>query len=157
MAKLELQRDFKELLRLLKSNGVKYLVVGGYAVGYYGYPRATGDLDIWVQVNKSNAEKTARALREFGMPEKETTAELFTRPNQIVRMGIPPVQIEIITKASGVEFSACYSRRKVVDVGGLPVNFISLTDLKANKKSAGRHKDLEDFQQLSEKPRKPKP
>jgi hypothetical protein len=77
MAQIELHPDFKDFLRLLNSHGVKYLVVGGYAVGYYGYPRATGDMDIWIAVSKVNAEKTAQALRDFGMPKKEATKDLF--------------------------------------------------------------------------------
>jgi predicted nucleotidyltransferase len=148
MAKIELHPDFKDFLRLLNSREVEYLVVGGYAVGYYGYPRATGDLDVWIAVNETNAEKTAQVLREFGMPKAEATKDLFTQTNKIIRMGVPPVRIEIITGASGVEFAACYSRRELVDLGGILVNFISLDDLKANKKAAGRHKDLEDFERL---------
>ena len=72
MAQIELHPDFKDFLRLQSSHGVKYLVVGGYAVEYYGYPRATADMDIWIVVDEVNAEKTARMLRDFGMPEKES-------------------------------------------------------------------------------------
>jgi len=77
MAQIELHPDFKDFLRLLNSHGVKYLVVGGYAVGYYGYPRATGDMDIWIAVSEVNAEKTAQALRDFGMPEKVRCAFFY--------------------------------------------------------------------------------
>ena len=90
MAQIELHPDFKDFLRLLNSHGVKYLVVGGYAVGYYGYPRATGDMDIWIVVSEVNAEKTAQALRDFGMPEKEAIKELFIEKDKIIRMGVPP-------------------------------------------------------------------
>jgi predicted nucleotidyltransferase len=148
MAEIELHPDFKDFLRLLNSHGVKYLVVGGYAVGYYGYPRATGDMDIWIEVSKSNAAKTAQALRDFGMPEKEATEYLFLEKDKIIRMGVPPVRIEVITGASGVNFDECYMRREMIDIDDIPVNFISLEDLKINKKACGRFKDMEDLKQL---------
>ncbi len=99
MAQVELHPDFKDFLRLLNSRGVEYLVVGGYAVGYYGYPRATGDMDIWIAVSEVNAEKTAQVLRDFGMPEKEVTKELFTEKDKVIRMGVTPIRIEVITGA----------------------------------------------------------
>lgn len=148
MESIELHPDFKDFLRLLNSFGVKYLVVGGYAVGYYGYPRATGDLDVWIAIDDDNAEKTAQALRAFGMPEKETTKNLFTQKNKVIRMGIPPVRIEVITGASGVEFDKCYANREIVQINDIEVNFISLEDLKLNKRAAGRHKDLDDLEHI---------
>lgn len=148
MASIELHPDFKDCLKLLNSYGVKYLVVGGYAVGYHGYPRATGDMDIWIAVNEVNAERTAEALQAFGMPEQETTKRLFMEKDKIIRMGVPPVSIEVITGASGIEFDECYPRREIVKIDNIPVNFISLDDLKLNKQAAGRHKDLEDIEHL---------
>ena len=100
MARIELHPDFKDFLRLLNSHGVEYLVVGGYAVGYYGYPRATGDMDIWRAVNETNAEKTAQALRDLGMPENEAVRDLFIEKDKIIRIGVPPVRIEVISGAS---------------------------------------------------------
>jgi predicted nucleotidyltransferase len=148
MAAIELHPDFKDFLRLLNSHGVEYLVVGGYAVGYYGYPRATGDMDIWIAINEVNAERVAQVLREFGMPELQATKQLFIEKDKIIRMGIPPVRIELITGASGVAFDECYARREIVEIDDIPVNFISLDDLKLNKRAAGRHKDLEDIEHL---------
>ena len=148
MEKIEFHPDFRDFLRLLNSHGVEYLIVGGYAVGLHGYPRATGDMDVWIAVNPSNAKKTAMVLREFGMPEELITDELFLGRDKVVRMGVPPVRIEVITGASGVKFSECYSRREVIEIDGVPVNFISLEDLKTNKKASGRHKDLEDLEHL---------
>lgn len=120
MAQIELHPDFKDFLRLLNSHGVKYLVVGGYAVGYYGYPRATGNMDIWIAISEVNAEKTAQALRDFGMPEKEAIKDLFIKKDKIIRMGVPPVRIEVITGASGVTFEECYLRREVIDIDDIP-------------------------------------
>jgi predicted nucleotidyltransferase len=148
MAKIELHPDFKDFLKLLNSHGVEYLLVGGYAVGYYGYPRATGDLDIWIAVNENTAARTASVLREFGMPQNEATEDLFLEKDKIVRMGFPPVRIEVITGISGVNFDGCYSRRVSIEVDGIPVPLISLDDLKTNKRSAGRHKDMEDLEHL---------
>ena len=148
MAKIELHPDFKDFLRLLNSHGIEYLLVGGYAVGYHGYPRATGDMDIWIAVDEANAKKAVSVLREFGMPEKEVTKEMFLEKDKIIRMGIPPVQIEVITGVSGVSFSDCYSRREIIEIDGIPTNFISLEDLKTNKRATGRYKDLEDLKHL---------
>ena len=148
MEKTELHQDFKDLLRLLNSQKVDYLLVGGYAVGYHGYPRATGDMDIWVAVSEANAQKTAKVLSDFGMPKEAVSRELFLEMDKVIRMGVPPVRIKVITGASGVDFAECYSRREVIDMEGIPVNFISLKDLKKNKRAAGRHKDLEDLDHL---------
>jgi hypothetical protein len=148
MAQIELHPDFRDFLRLLNSHRVEYLVVGGYAVGYHGYPRATGDLDIWIALSEANAENTAKSLHDFGMSEREVTMDLFTQKNRVIRIGVPPVRIEVITTASGIDFEQCYKHREVIDIGGIPVNFISLDDLKVNKRACGRHKDLEDLEHL---------
>lgn len=148
MAQIELHPDFKDFLRLLNSHRVEYLVVGGYAVGYHGYPRATGDLDIWIGLSEANAEKTAKTLLDFGMSAREVTKDLFTEKNRAIRMGVPPVRIEVITTASGIDFEQCYEHREVIDMDGIPVNFISLDDLRVNKRACGRHKDLEDLEHL---------
>jgi hypothetical protein len=148
MAKVELHPDFKDFLRLLNSHNVRYMLVGGYAVGYHGYPRATGDMDIWVERSESNSKNLAIAFREFGMPDEAITEKLFLETNKVIRMGVPPVRLEVITSASGVDFNECYANREVVEIDEIPVNFISLQDLKENKRAAGRHKDLEDLEHL---------
>lgn len=148
MASLELHPDFRDFLRLLNYHKVEYLLVGGYAVGYHGYPRATGDMDIWIAVNEANAEKVAAAVRDFGMPKEILSREMFLEKNKIIRMGVPPVRIEVITGASGVKFDLCYQHRDILEVDDLTVNIISLNDLKLNKLAAGRHKDLEDIEHI---------
>ena len=148
MEKIEFHPDFKDFLKLLNSCGVDYLLVGGYAVGLHGYPRATGDMDIWIALDASNSQKTAEVLIEFGIPDELITDTMFMEKDRVIRMGISPVRIEIITGASGVDFPDCYSRREVVEIEGVPVNFISLEDLRVNKKAAGRHKDLDDLEHL---------
>ena len=148
MAEIELHPDFKDFLKLLNSHAVEYLLVGGYAVGYHGYPRATGDMDVWIAVSEPNAQKAAMVLRDFGMPEEDVSKRLFLERDKVVRMGVPPVRIEVITGASGVDFAECYSRREVIEIDGIPVNFISLEDLKENKRASARHKDLDDLEHL---------
>ena len=148
MAKIALHPDFKDFLKLLNSHSVEYLIVGGYAVGYHGYPRATGDMDVWVQVSLTNAQKTAVVLRAFGMPEEEVYEELFLERDKVIRMGVPPVRIKVITGASGVDFVECYTRREMIEIDGITICFLSLEDLKDNKRASGRHKDLEDLEHL---------
>lgn len=124
------------------------MLVGGYAVGYHGYPRATNDLDVWVARDKENAERLVAALQEFGFAGSDVSPELFMQERQIVRMGMPPIRIEIITSASGVGFDECYAEHIIANVEDVPVNLIGLAQLKVNKKASGRHKDLDDLEHL---------
>jgi hypothetical protein len=143
-----LPQDFRDFLKLLEDEAVAYLLIGGYAVGYYGYPRATADMGVWIAIDPHNAQKTVRALERFGMRTPEMTAELFQEKGKIIRMGVPPMRLEIQTDISGVDFAECYARRNRIDIEGTQVNLISLDDLKTNKKASGRHKDLEDLGHL---------
>jgi hypothetical protein len=145
---IQLPPDFKEFLRLLNSNGVEYLVVGGYAVGYHGHPRTTGDMDIWVRVSHENAARVVEALREFGFGQTELDTALFLATDQVIRMGVPPMRIELLTSVSGVEFDTCYARRVVAEVDGVQTGLLSLEDLRTNKRAAGRAKDLGDLEAL---------
>jgi len=148
MATIHLPADFKEFLRLLNVHGVEYLLIGGYAVGYHGYPRATADMDLWIAVDQTNAGRVVIALKEFGFNPPELSVELFLRPWQIVRLGVPPVRIEIATTISGVDFAEYYAERIEDTFDGTPVKLISLKYLKLNKKAAGRHQDLADLEKL---------
>jgi hypothetical protein len=105
-------------------------------------------MDIWIALDEKNADKIVKVFREFGMLQDEVSKELFLEKDKVIRMGFPPVRIEVITGASGVEFSKCYPKRTQVLFDKIPVNFISLEDLKKNKKASGRHKDLEDLHHL---------
>lgn len=148
MATVNLPPDFREFLRLLNDHHVEYLLIGGYAVAYHGYPRATGDLDIWIARHPQNAEKVVAALTAFGFAVPELSVGLFLQDAQIVRMGVPPVRIEIATGISGVHFDECYATRVAEELDGVPVNLIDLAHLKMNKRAAGRHKDLNDLENL---------
>ena len=148
MVTIQLPTDFKEFLKLLNAQGVEYLVIGGYAVGYYGYPRATGDLDIWISKHHDNINKIISVLKEFGFDDSELTENLFIKEDKILRLGNPPLRIEIMASISGVEFDECYDSKTVSDVDGIPVNLISLIHLKKNKKASNRHIDLNDLEHL---------
>lgn len=140
--------DFKDFLKLLNSKKVEYLLIGGYAVGYYGYPRATADMDIWIAIGEENAEKMTQVIKDFGMDTSDLKESLFLEPGKIVRMGNPPIRIEVLTQISGVDFKQCYRRRKEITVDRIKVKIISFNDLLKNKKASGRHKDLNDLENL---------
>jgi len=148
MARPRFPADLREFLKLLNSARVEYLLIGGYAVGYYGHPRATGDLDIWVAVSDKNAHKLVRILKDFGFDVPDLKPELFLEMNRIVRFGEPPLRIEILTTISGVVFQDCFARRARVKFAGLRVNLISFEDLKKNKAASARPKDLADLHAL---------
>ncbi len=145
---IKLPKDFKELLKLLKDKQVEYLLIGGYAVGYYGYPRATQDIDIWIAINPKNAKKMVITLKEFGFLTPQLSENLFLQEDSIIRMGVPPLRIEVMTTISGVSFAECYAKRVTGMLDDVEVNIISLHHLKANKKESGRHKDLDDLENL---------
>ena len=148
MATIRLPLDFNEFLQLLNVHHVEYLLIGGYAVGYHGYPRATADMDVWIAIHPQNAEKIVAVLKEFGFDLPELSADLFLKEDQIIRMGVPPVKIEITTTISGVTFEECYTERVVDALDGVQVNLIDLKHLKINKKANGRYKDLNDLENL---------
>jgi hypothetical protein len=144
-----LPSDFKEFLKLLNSKQVEYLLVGGYAVGYHGYSRATADIDIWIAINPDNARKVTQAIHEFlGFDVEGATPELFLQENKVARMGVPPFRIEVLTTISGVRFEECYAERVVDSLDDVEVPLISLKHLKINKQASGRLKDLNDLEHL---------
>ena len=148
MATILLPTDFKDFLQLLNENHAEYLLVGGYAVGYYGYPRATGDIDIWVNSTLENAVRVVAALKGFGFGSTAPAPDLFSQPDLVIRMGNPPLRIELLTGISGVEFADCWQLRQSVLLDNIPVYVIDLDNLKANKKASGRLKDLNDLDNL---------
>lgn len=123
-------------------------MVGGYAVGHHGYVRATVGSDVWIRPSRENAERVAAALRDFGFDLPQVTPDLFLQPERVVRMGQPPIQLEIQTSLTGVGFEDCWQDRQAVEWEGVPTQVISLDKLKINKKAAGRAKDLSDLDYL---------
>jgi predicted nucleotidyltransferase len=148
MAKL-LPDDFREFLKLCNRRRVRYLLIGGYAVGYHGYARATADMDVWIERTAENAARVVAALRDFGFGLAELTPELFLEQGRIVRLGNPPLRLELLNDISGVTFDACRRRRRRATIDGIKVDIISLADLKKNKAASGRAKDVDDLEHLS--------
>jgi predicted nucleotidyltransferase len=145
---MKLPNDFKELLRIFNAHEVRYLVVGGYAVVYYGYVRATDDLDIWVANGEADIAKVRLSLNEFGFPESDIRHIDFKKPDHIVRMGVPPFRIELLTGVSGLVFEKVYQKRETIRIDGVELSLIDLENLKINKKASGRHKDLDDLENI---------
>jgi predicted nucleotidyltransferase len=145
---MKMSADFVDFLRLLTAKGVDYLIIGGYAVGHYGYVRNTGDFDIWIRLTDENTSLTAEALEEFGYAPKEESLPFLKDPGKILRMGMPPFRIEVSTSIDGVEFDDCFPQKETVEHGGMIINFIGYDDLIANKKASGRLKDLADVEEL---------
>ena len=147
-----LTKDFKEFAASLNASGAEYLIVGGYALAAHGHPRYTGDLDFWIGASPSNAVRVLRALADFGFGAVAITEQDLSRPDSIVQLGFPPNRIDLLTSIDGVSFDECFSRRLPVQVDGLVLNFISLEDLKANKRATGRTKDRADLEELESSP-----
>lgn len=135
---------------MLNSKEIEYLVIGGYAVGYHGYPRATVHMDVWIAMNENNALKMANALKEFGFNLPELKKELFLKEEKVIRMGIPPMRLKILTSIDGVSFETCFKNRVIADFRSFKVNFISKKDLLTNKRASGRPKDLADYDKLKD-------
>jgi len=150
---MEENPHYKELLRTLNDYEVEYLIVGGYAVMKYTEPRYTKDLDVWVRNSPANSERVYRALAEFGAPlgQDGLTTETFTKDSVVYQIGVAPVRIDISTHIDGVTFDAAWGNRVASTFFGLPVHFISLSDLIANKEAAGRDNDLEHLRHLRAK------
>jgi len=145
--------DYKEMLEILLSNDAEFLVVGAYAMGAYGYPRATGDIDIWVGRSAENSKRIYRSLVEFGAPVGELTDETFCEKGIVFQIGVAPRRIDVITEAEGVDFAQAYGTRQEISIDGLGVPFISKQDLIKNKESTGREKDRLDVKYLRSRPR----
>ena len=143
-----LNQDFREFIESLNANAVRYLVIGGYAVAFHGYPRYTKDIDIWIEMSPANAAGMARALEQFGFGSLGLQEADFLVPDQIIQLGYPPNRMDIITTPPGVEFAQCYEKRVEVDLDGVMVTFIDLENLKHSKKASGRLQDLADIENL---------
>lgn len=157
MAAANLHHDFKEFLRLLKSEKVKYLLLGGYAVNFHGYQRFTGDIDVWISTEPGNADRVLAALIKFGFPASTLNAADFQERGRVFQFGRVPIRIDILTAPSGIEFDDCYARRVESTLDEIPVPVISLKDLQTNKAASGRPKDLADLAELGKRSGRAKP
>ncbi len=145
---MDLNPDFKELLRVLNETRVRYLVVGGYAYSHYQSPRNTKDLDIWVEANPENAIKTWTALKQFGAPLADMKVEDFASQRFIYHMGLEPNRIDVLTTIDGVDFGSAWRNRERTVYERVPMLLISKDDLIKAKLAAGRPQDLLDVEML---------
>ena len=149
--KLSLHPDFKDFLKALNNHEVKYILVGGYAVIYYGYSRTTGVLDIWVEQTRETFQSLKKAFLEFGLPVNAIKeADFLQNKMDVYTFGVPPVCIEVITDLKGVTFQKCFSNALKVSYDSVSVNLINTVDLLENKKAVGRNKDLDDIEHLTD-------
>ena len=149
MAKVNLFPHFREFLKSLNSAGVRYLVVGGYAVIHYGYRRMTDDLDVWIAVDPTNAAKVSLVLQDFGgFPASKVKPSMFQAMKKVFIFGREPARIDILTSPSGVDFDSSFANRNEVEWDRIKVPLISFEDLKQNKRGSGRTKDLADIENL---------
>lgn len=142
--------DFLDLLRAFSAHSVRYLVVGAYALAVHGHPRATGDLDVWVEASPDNAARVMRALAEFGAPLDAVTEHDFSRPGIVFQMGLPPGRIDVLTTITGVTFEEAWPARVRSAFGSADADFIGRAALVQNKRATGRPKDLGDLAALGE-------
>ncbi len=141
-------KDFREFVELLIKHKAEYLIVGGYAVGVHGYPRYTGDLDIWLNPITENALKILQVVNEFGFDSFNLSVEDFTKIGNVIQLGYPPLRIDLLNEIDGVKFKECYENKAIITIQKLEINFISYSDLLKNKESSGRHKDIDDIENL---------
>ncbi len=144
----DVKPGFQEFIGLLNDNGVRYLVIGGYAVALHGYPRYTKNIAIWIEMSVENARKMVQALEQFGFGSLGLGVEDFLEPEQTIQLGYAPNRIDLITTPPGVEFTECYESRIEVEIAGVRVNFIDLENLKRCKRASGRLQDLADLENL---------
>ena len=143
-----LNSDYKDMLQVLLDNGVKFLLVGAYAMGAHHFPGATGDIDIWVEPSAENSARVYRSMAAFGAPLHEIDESTFATPGIVFQIGVAPRRIDIITAISGVGFAEAYDRSQVVEIEGLPIPVLSLDDLIRNKRATGRDRDRLDADRL---------
>ena len=148
MQNLELSRDLRELLKCFLSHDVRFLIIGGHAVSYHGYPRFTKDLDLWIDRSEDNAVRVVEALRDFGFDFEGLSPEMFTQESRMTQMGREPNRVDLLHTIKGVEFSECYPRSQRAIIDGSPIPIISKPDLILNKLATARPQDLADADQL---------
>ena len=147
---MEIQPDFKEWLALLNAHKVKYLIAGGYALAFYGAPRATGDIDILIHPTPQNAARMVDVLKAFGFQSVGLTVEDFQNSDRVIQLGVPPVRIDILTSITGVSWEEAYKNKVKGKFGDVPVYYLGRKQFVANKKAVARKKDQADLEALGE-------
>ena len=147
---MEVQPDFRDLLKLFNAHKVEYVVIGGYALAFHGAPRYTGDLDIFVKPDPENAQRIMKALGAFGFGSLELTAEDFQSPDRVIQLGVPPVRIDILTSVTNITWETAAANRIEGKYGDVVVFYMGRAEFVANKRAVGRKKDLADLEALGE-------
>jgi hypothetical protein len=145
---IDLASDFRDLLQSFVDREVRFLVVGGYALAVHGRPRATGDLDVWIDATPENAQRAYAALGAFGAPLHDLRQEDLERPGTVFQIGVPPLRIDVLTSATGIDFATAWSSRVEAEFEGVRFPVIGLRDLLANKRALGRMQDLADLERF---------
>jgi hypothetical protein len=145
---MKLQVDLREFVELLNSRLVEYVIVGGHAVAFHGYPRFTGDIDFFVRPSSQNAARLLDVLATFGFGDVGLDEATFTQPDKVIQLGRPPNRIDLLTSISGLDFDEAWAGRIDAELDGIPVRFPSRDSLLRNKRAAGRAKDLADVEAL---------
>ena len=140
--------DLRDLLRAFIDHEVRFLIVGGYALAVHGHPRATGDLDVWIECDKTNASRAYEALGAFGAPLQDLSLQDLMTPGTVFQIGLPPVRIDVLTQITGVEFAAAWPDRRDTGIDDLMVPVIGRQALLVNKRALGRTRDLADVELL---------
>ena len=149
-----LNPDYRDILSIFNEEKVEYLVVGAYALAAHGLPRATGDIDLWIDRDERNAHRAWRSLVKFGAPLSDLRESDFSSPGMVYQIGVAPNRIDILTSIDGVEFNDAWRQRIEVTIEGLLVFVISRAHLIANKKTVGRPQDLADIDRIEKEPSK---
>ena len=144
-----LNKDYKDILESLLNEGVDFILVGAYALAAHGFPRATMDIDIWVNPAPENAKKVYAALVKFGAPIEKISVQELSGDDTIFQIGVAPRRIDILTQISGVDFKDAWEDTIKVTIDGLDINILSAAHLIKNKLVTGRPKDIEDVENLS--------
>ncbi len=147
-----MNEDFLDLLRALLDTDARFLVVGAHALAVHGVPRATGDLDVWIDATPENANRVWAALVAFGAPLHSVDLDVsqLSEPDRVIQIGLPPRRIDVLTELSGLTFVEAWPDRVLHDVDGLQVPFVGRPQLVQNKRATGRARDLADLEALGE-------
>jgi hypothetical protein len=143
-----LDKNFKEFIELLNKNEVKYLVIGGFAVAYHGYPRYTKDIDFWIWAEPSNADRLIKTVADFGLGMLGLQQEDLLDTENVIQLGYEPNRIDLIVQLENLDFETCFAQRQDVSFESIPIHFIGLEDLIKNKQATGRLKDKVDAKEL---------
>jgi hypothetical protein len=147
----EFQKDFEDFISLCNKYELEYLVIGGFAVSIHGYPRTTKDLDVCINKTEANAKKILVILKDFGFDSLNFKTEDFLKDEMIAQLGYDPIRIDILNDLNGVDFNFAFKNKRIVNMNGVPTNFIGYDELLVNKEKSGRDQDLLDIKKLKER------